>query len=145
MAVMSQITKAMHPTYHSIYRGLQTKKLYMKVTKNTNWRCLMTAVLNFTICGKTVSLTAWHTADMDSAQTNSVTNRRSTFPNKKCLQVFIKGYIPIFVLTNILQPIPYTHYCFPDFLWPQSPTSYGKSVMISTLIHALLRKSHRHI
>ena len=28
----------------------------------------MTAILNFTICGKTVSLTAWHMAEMDSAQ-----------------------------------------------------------------------------
>ena len=28
----------------------------------------MTAILNFAICGKTVPLTAWHTAEMDSAQ-----------------------------------------------------------------------------
>ena len=28
----------------------------------------MTAILNFTICGKMVSVTAWHTAEMDSAQ-----------------------------------------------------------------------------
>ena len=62
--------------YISIYQGLQTNKLYAKMTKNINLICPMTAILNFTICGKTVSFTAWHTAEMDS------------FP-QKCLQVFI--------------------------------------------------------
>ena len=33
-----------------------------------NCRCLMTAILNFTISGKMVPFTAWHTAEMDSAQ-----------------------------------------------------------------------------
>ena len=28
----------------------------------------MTAILNFKICGKTVPFTAWHMAEMDSAQ-----------------------------------------------------------------------------
>ena len=28
----------------------------------------MAAILNFTNCGKTVPFTAWHTAEMDSAQ-----------------------------------------------------------------------------
>ena len=36
IVAISQIPKAMHPTYISIYQGLQTKKLYMKMTRNTN-------------------------------------------------------------------------------------------------------------
>ena len=36
---------------------------------NMNWICPSTAILNFTICGKTVPFTAWHTAEMDSAKT----------------------------------------------------------------------------
>ena len=36
--------------------------------KNINCRCPMTAILNFTICGKTVPFTAWHTAELDSAK-----------------------------------------------------------------------------
>ena len=36
--------------------------------KNMNCRCPMAAILNFTICGKTVPFTAWHTAEIDSAQ-----------------------------------------------------------------------------
>ena len=68
IVAISQIPKAMHPTYISIYQGFQTKKLYMKMTRNTNWKCAMAAILNFTICRKTVSLTAWHTAKMDSAE-----------------------------------------------------------------------------
>ena len=35
--------------------------------KNINYRCLMTAILNFTNCGKAVPFTAWHTAELDSA------------------------------------------------------------------------------
>ena len=38
------------------------------MTKNMNWICPMTAILNFMICGKTGSFTAWHTAEMDSEQ-----------------------------------------------------------------------------
>ena len=33
--------------------------------KNMNWRCPMTAILNFTIYGKTMPYTAWNTAEMD--------------------------------------------------------------------------------
>ena len=64
---MSQIIKARHLKYTSIYQGLQTKKLYTKMTKKMIWIYPTTAILNFTICGKTVSFTTWHTAEMDSA------------------------------------------------------------------------------
>ena len=68
LLIMSQIIKARHVKYIFIYQGLRTKKLYTKMAKNINWICPMTAILNFTICGKTLSLTAWHTAEMYSAQ-----------------------------------------------------------------------------
>ena len=48
--------------------GAPDQEIVYESDKNTNWRCPMTDILNFTICGKTVSLTAWHTAEMDSAQ-----------------------------------------------------------------------------
>ena len=51
-----------------LYQGLQTKKLYTKMTRIKNWICPMTAILIFTICGKMVSLTAWNTTEMDLAQ-----------------------------------------------------------------------------
>ena len=41
---------------------------YENDKKNMNLICPMMAILNFTICGKTVSFTAWQTAEMDSAQ-----------------------------------------------------------------------------
>ena len=43
------------------------KEIVYENDKNMNCRCPMTAILNFTICGKTVPFTAWHTAEMDSA------------------------------------------------------------------------------
>ena len=55
IVIMSQIIKAIYLKYISIYHRLQTKKWYTKMAKNMNWRYPMTAILNFTIYGKTVS------------------------------------------------------------------------------------------
>ena len=45
--------------------GSPNKEIVYENDKNMNWICPMTAILNFTTCGKTVSFTAWHTAEMD--------------------------------------------------------------------------------
>ena len=48
--------------------GAPNQEIVYENDKNMNCRCPMTAILNFTICGETVPFTAWHTAEMDSAQ-----------------------------------------------------------------------------
>ena len=48
--------------------GSPNKEIVNETSKNMNWICPMTILLNFTICGKMVSFTAWHTAEVDSAQ-----------------------------------------------------------------------------
>ena len=52
--------------------GAPNQKIVYGNDKNMNWRCQMAAILDFTICGKTVPLTAWHTADVDSAEKNHI-------------------------------------------------------------------------
>ena len=68
IAIMSQIIKAMHLKYISIYQGLQTQKLCVKMTKiwiaDVRWQPFW--LLRFV--EKTVTFTAWHTAEIDSAQ-----------------------------------------------------------------------------
>ena len=53
---------------HFYISGSQNKEIVYENDKNVNWICPMTAILNFTICGTIVSFTAWHRAEMDSAQ-----------------------------------------------------------------------------
>ena len=48
--------------------GAPNQEIVYGNDKNMNCRCPMTAVLNFTIRGKTVPFTAWYTAEMDPAQ-----------------------------------------------------------------------------
>ena len=67
IVIMSQIIKAMHLKYISIYQGSNQEIVYEN-DQNMNSRCPMTAVLTFMICGKTVPFTAWHTTEMGSAQ-----------------------------------------------------------------------------
>ena len=100
--VISQIIKAMHLKYISVYQGLQTKKLYKKMTKNMNWICPMTAILNFTICGKTVSFTAWHTAEMDSAQKFHIETINEVLFLKNAYRSFSRAIFQFFVLTICL-------------------------------------------
>ena len=53
--------------YYYILRDPKQEFVYGN-DKNMNCRCPMTAILNYTTCGKTVPFTAWHMAKMDSAQ-----------------------------------------------------------------------------
>ena len=99
IVAISQIPKAMHPIYISIYQGLQTKKLYMKMTRNTNWKCPMAAILNFTICRKTVSLTAWHTAEMDSTEKIHIEPINEVLFLKNAYRSLFRAIFQFFVLT----------------------------------------------
>ena len=92
---MSQITKALHPTYISIYQGLQTKKLYMEMTKKYELKMSDDGHFEFYDLwenGATYSLA--YGRNGFSTKNSYRTNRWSTFPHK-CLQVFIGGYISI--------------------------------------------------
>ena len=86
----------------SIYQGLQTKKLYTKMTKNMNWIYPMPAILNFTICGKTVSFTAWHTAEMDSAQNFHVETTNEVLFLKNAYRSLSRAIFHFFVLTIMM-------------------------------------------
>ena len=79
--------------------GPPTKKLYMKMTKNTNWIYPMTAILNFTICGKMVSFTAWHTAEMDSAQFFPIETTNEVLFLKNAYRSLSRAIFHFFVLT----------------------------------------------
>ena len=48
--------------------GTKTKKLYAKMIKKYGLKMSDDGHLNFTIEGKTVSFTAWHVAEIVSAQ-----------------------------------------------------------------------------
>ena len=106
---MSQTIIARHLKYISIYQGLQTKKLYSsfklncirKWQKNMNWICPMTANLNFMICGKMVSFTAWHTAEMDSAQTFHIESTNEVLFLKNAYRSLSRAIFQFFVLTII--------------------------------------------
>ena len=101
IVVMSQIIKGMHFKYISIYQGPQTKKLYMKMAKNINCRCPMTAILNFTICRKTVHFTAWHMAEMDSALKNHIETINEVLFLKSAYRSLSRAIFQIVFLTNL--------------------------------------------
>ena len=73
--------------------GAPNQEIVFGNDKNMNCWCPMKAILNFTICGKRVPFTAWHTEEMDSIQKFHI---ETTNDAQKCLQVFIQGYISIF-------------------------------------------------
>ena len=56
--------------------GAPNQEIVYENDKNSEFRCPMAAILNFTMCGKTVLFTAWHTAEIDSAQKNSCRNNK---------------------------------------------------------------------
>ena len=91
--------QARHLKYISIYQGLQTKKFCKKMTKNMNWICPMMAILNFSICGKTVSFTAWHTAEMDSAQNFHIETTNEVLFLKNAYRSLSRALFQFFVLT----------------------------------------------
>ena len=98
LLVMSQIIKARHLKYISIYQDLQ--EIVYENDKNMNWICPMTAVLNFTICGETASFTAWHTADLDSAQNIHIETTNEVLFLKYANRSLFRAIFQFFVLTN---------------------------------------------
>ena len=80
--------------------GVPNQEVVYENDKNTNWRCPMAAILNFTICGKTVSLTAWHTAEMNSAQTNHIEPTYEVLFLKNAYRSLSRAIFQFFVLTN---------------------------------------------
>ena len=79
--------------------GSPNKEIVQKMTKNMNWICPMTAILNFTICGKTVSFTAWHTAEMDSQNFHIETTNEVLFL-KNAYRSLFGAIFQFFVLTS---------------------------------------------
>ena len=64
-----------------------------------NWICPMIATLNFTICGKTASFTAWHTAEMDSAQSFHIETTNEVLFLKNAYRSLSRAIFQVFVLT----------------------------------------------
>ena len=92
------------------------------MTKIMNWKCPMTAILNFAICGKTVPLTAWHRAEMDSAQKIHIKPIDEVLFLKNAYRSLSGAIFQLFVLTI-------THW----------------SYIFLTLTHQYVNKSHKSI
>ena len=60
----------------------------------------MTAILNFTICRKMVSSTAWHTTEMDSAQNFHIETRNEVLCLKNAYRSLFRAIFHFFVLTT---------------------------------------------
>ena len=65
----------------------------------------MTVILNFAICGKTVPLTAWHTAEMDSAQKIQIESIDEVLFLKNAYRSLSGAIFQLFVLTICLSHI----------------------------------------
>ena len=59
----------------------------------------MAAIFNFTICGKTVSFTAWHTAEIDSAQNFHIETTNEVLFLKNAYRSLSRATFQFFVLT----------------------------------------------
>ena len=81
--------------------GAPNQEVVYENDKNMNCRCLMTAILNFTIYGKTVPLTAWHTAEMDSAQKIHIEIINEVLFLKNAYRSLSGAIFPFFVLTRM--------------------------------------------
>ena len=79
--------------------GAPAQEIVYESDKNTNWICPMTAILNFTICGTTMSLTAWHTAEMDSAQKIPIESIYEVLFLKNAYRSLSRAIFQFFVLT----------------------------------------------
>ena len=79
--------------------------------QNMNCSCPMTAILNFTICAKTVPLTAWHTAEMDSAWKIHIETTREVLFLKKAYRSLARAIFQCFDLTKWLTEILTENYC----------------------------------
>ena len=90
--VMSQILKAMHLKYIFIYQGLQTKKLYTKMTKIWNADVKWQPIWILRLMEKTMPFTAWYTAEMDSAQTIHIETINEVLSPKMPTGLYLKLY-----------------------------------------------------
>ena len=79
--------------------GSPNKEIVYVNDKNMNWICPMTAILNFAICGKTVSFTACHTAEMDSAQSFHIETTNEVLFLKNAYRSLSRAIFQCFVLT----------------------------------------------
>ena len=83
--------------------GSPNKEIVYGNDKNMNWICPMTAILNFAICGKTVSFTAWHTEDMDSAQNFHIETKNEVLFLKNAYRSLFRAIFHFFVLTKLVR------------------------------------------
>ena len=79
------------------------------MTKNMNWICPMTAILNFVICGKTVPLTAWHTTEMDSAQNFHTETINEVLFLKNAYRSLSRAIFQFFALTKMTTNLKIRH------------------------------------
>ena len=68
--------------------------------KHMNCRCPMTAILNFTFCGPTVPFTAWHTAEIDSAQKIHIETTNEVLFLKNAYRSISRAIFQFFDLTK---------------------------------------------
>ena len=85
--------------------GAPNQEIVYENDKNMICRCQMTAILNLTICGKTVPFTAWHTAEMDSAQKIHIETINDVLFLKNAYRSLSRDIFQIFDLT-ILDHLP---------------------------------------
>ena len=71
-----------------------------KIEKKNISKSPMAAILNFTIYGKTVSLTAWHTAEMDSAHKSHLETPNEVLFLKNAYGFLSRGIFQFLVLTT---------------------------------------------
>ena len=79
--------------------GSPNEEIVYEMTKIMNWICPMLAILNFTICGKTVSFTAWHMAEIDSAQNFHIETINEVLFLKNAYRSLSRAIFHFFVLT----------------------------------------------
>ena len=65
----------------------------------------MAAILNFTICGKMVLFTAWHTAEMDSAQKMYIETTNEILFLKNAYRSLSRAIFQILVLTSTARSV----------------------------------------
>ena len=88
------------------FRVFKQRNCIRKWQKNLNWICPMTAILNGTICGKTVSFTAWHTPEMDSARNLYIEPINEILFLKNAYRSLFRAIFQYFVLTIPRVPDP---------------------------------------
>ena len=80
--------------------GAPKQEIVYGNVKIMNCRCLMTAILNFTISGKTVPFIAWHTAEMNSSQKMHIETTNEVLFLKNAYRSLPRAIFQFLVLTN---------------------------------------------